>query len=1321
MRVGIAATVRRTIPEMATATARHLMIAAAALLLFATHAHAQVCQDPDAEQGSDANPTPSATPGGAAGTDQYFLNCDMEYKNTELMCDTFKVRGSCPAEPMEMKTTPKRSLIKDFSPFLYAYARDPDDRSRPYSGAYYRGTPGDASQTFGLVCPPGRRCPASCTAQLKFRSEARSPEEEAKMVRLQLDNCANQYIVNSARFPLQKENTYLLSGEDPANGAARIGKETSCQPLKTVLDTKNEYFPTVYLRAAWIKLMQDPAYRLNPKAPNEPHLPDGVTIENPIPPPSPFEDVRLSQIGAVKYEEINDPTHPFSPRWDYEFNERDHYSPMTASYSGDPANSVFCAGDKKDQILKVDILSFREANLKFDDKITKRIDFNKNCKANSGPQKNPCCVPSGFGGLTCKLLPCAQCYGMTPEKPVCSTDYTNLPDRRKLKIPYLPVHPALRVVGAIQSLSQLSLTNLNSITGGVLNVAQASGLISSQLGILNMLPGNLPFADALPLLTGQANLMQALPNLAPQLLSTALGGQANLLGMLPGNLSLNQVTGLLSGQGNILGALTSATGLPIGSAMSVLQSPQNLLNMLPTNSVLGDARQLLNQQVGMVNNLVDRGMSVANAGTNLINQARALENVNPNVLLSDAANAGAGAILDYRGLGLPGNMSVGQARNLIGSTANSLVNFNPNGSLSQYSNLLNGQVGQLLGLPQNLPVQQVASMIGSAQGVLQGLGNGNLQSALSGQALNSVTGVINGQLGQLTGLPINITSSQLGSIIGGQSGILSALGGSLNPNQIAGMLTSQIGQLGQLGQMAGAAQGLASALTTGNISGLLNSQLGALSGLPGLSSLSSVAGILDTNILGGIPGLPGVPGLPSPSPSNTLPTLAVVAMIPAIGPSPRTAKCNPNEFAGANSTPMAQLCTALRAPFTPMNKLKMRYHNPDEEENIVLKEGVPEGYTFKEYFKDTDPQKPAHMPYPRLWDTGRSIQRTASDQQDPKDDSGQWTAIVGVGHEATPGDAEPPEGDTREEKAKAQRMKDQRCMYGGWGGNVSMGGASIQLPDPIASWTELKLYQTRTLRDLGLSCLARYEKSYKLGSGEEKALLGFGADPTQGVITETDSTGKNTFTSVAKWLKDNPDRSQPMPGMSQLRQESFPLAWRGYLSAKDDDQKFPNFPAGTATMETGLDKAQPGDIIVMENGASGENAAGKRGLPRLALVTREMTKGSWIKVMEADNGKWPDVCGTTDGWGELKTRYLYKGSVPKEAQNEYRRIGSTDDCADPHLTQCVAKNWDTLKLYRPRANIREGNDGSELKDPPPAPPNPGGTTNTPPPASGGTP
>lgn len=1409
MRVGIAATVRRTIPEFMAASARHFVLAAAALVLFSAHAGAQVCRDDSS----------NAKSGGSSGSsDKYFVNCDMTYKNTELMCDTNAVRGSCPAEPMMMKETPNRSIIKGYSPYLYAYARDPEDKSRPYTGPFYRGTPGDATQTFGLVCPPGRKCPASCSAQLKFPREAKSPEEEAKMVRLQLDNCANQYILNSARFPQQKEGSSLLCNEDSTDGSKRCSLKSSCQPLKTVLETKNDYFPTAYLRAAWIKVMQDPSYRMNRRAALEPHLPNNIRIENPIPPPTPFEDVRLSQIGSVPYEEINDPTHPFSPRWDFEYNERDRFSPLTKGYGGDEKNEVFCAGDKDEQILKVDVMRFRDDRLDFSDKVTQRITWNQNCKDNSGMQANPCCMIQDY--YNCKLLPCSQCYGMTDSSPVCSTDYVRTPDRKKVKIPYLPVHPILRVSGMMTSMSNMSLSSMggamSSAMGGAMNVAQATSMISSMssmmgsisslssmggalgsMGSLGSLGANgLSLGQAMPMLGIQSNVLGNIPtNINASSLGSLFGTQTNLLGNLSGNLSMSQLQGVFSGQNLSLSALGGAVGLPTNQIMQALNSPRGLLNTVAASTPLGDLQQDLRQQMNLLQNF--SSMSVGQAAGRLGLDLRAIENLPNNMTIAQAASQG----IKLNG-GLPSSMTLGDARRIMNSAQTGMAAFDANAGMAVFNRIVSPQISNLINLPAGLNAGQAQAMLGSVQNILGTQGNmlGSVGSAVSSASsllgssgvlsatdLSAVTSALNanmggissivGQMSSLGGLSsAGVDLNGLRSILGAQGGMLSSLGGSMNLSQISGALTSQLGSLGSLSQ----------SLPLSQVQGLLGNQLGALSGMSGSLSLSSIAGGIDNqllsnvmgangvinltsiqgldisrlaaqlptgdlrNVLGSIPGLssgtissvlngsmslssiPGingalanvpninnilsskVPGLSSAfsgggmggmsgsgssGGSSTLSTYVVLAFLAAMAPDPRTAKCNPNEFGPHNKPSMAQLCRELRAPFAPLNKLKMRYHNPEEDDKIVFKDGVPEGYSFRDYFKPSDPDQATHMPYPRLWDTGRSIQRSASDQQDPKDDSGQWTTIVGVGHEATPGDSQSSGGDKRDDKAKTQRAKDQRCLFGGWGGNVSMGGVSIQVPDPVTSWTELKLYQARTTRDFGLVCLARYDKTYKTGSTEDRALLGFGADPTQGVIVKTNSDGTTSYSSVGKWMKDNPNSNERIKDILQMRQENFPLAWRGYLSADEDDQRFPNFPGGSAQTFTGLDNAQPGDIIVMPYGASGENSDGKRGLPRVALVTREMDKGNWIKVMESDNGKWPDVCGTTDGWGELKTRYIYKKSVSKEAQNEYERINSIDDCADSHLSQCVAKNWDDLKLYRPTKDIRKGNDGSETKQP----------------------
>ncbi len=52
----------------------------------------------------------------------------------------------------------------------------------------------------------------------------------------------------------------------------------------------------------------------------------------------------VNDVTERQYERILDPSHPFTPRWDFTINERDYYSPMTAVYGGNPYDQVRCAG-----------------------------------------------------------------------------------------------------------------------------------------------------------------------------------------------------------------------------------------------------------------------------------------------------------------------------------------------------------------------------------------------------------------------------------------------------------------------------------------------------------------------------------------------------------------------------------------------------------------------------------------------------------------------------------------------------------------------------------------------------------------------------------------------------------------------------------------------------------------------------------------------------------------------------------------------------------------------------------------------------------------
>lgn len=853
--------------------AAFVLLVAACALVLTKPAYAQVCPEPNAGSG-----------------DRTTQGCDHAYRQTELMCDLFTIYPSCPAKPVAMLRTAKKSYIKDYSPYLFSFARDPEDKARPYSGQFYRGTPGDAGQTFQLFGKSPRsvnRRMAACVPQIKFGSEPTTPEEEAKMVRMELDNCTNQYILNSALYPYQKENTQLLSGENPANAGERISLRSHCQPLRTATERTNEYFASDYLKAAWIKLLQDPTYRKTPGAAKEPHLPDGITLDNPIAPPSPFPDVRLSSITAVPYEEINDPTHPFSPRWDFKYNERDFYSPKVAPYQNPTENAVFCAGARKasggtaqeqaDATVKVDVLEFRRRP--FDRGIMSRINFN------------------------------TQCFN----------DNTTL-------------------------------------------------------------------SGAIPMVAAQSYCYQ--------------------------------ITSQVSAQA------------------------------IPCWQCFGMSR---GQKANAENESTKPPCATHHGGTDR-------------------------SIIGY----VPGAKNGGQRRAVCSTDGRRHAEYDIN-----------------------------------------------------------------------------------------------------------------------------------------------------------------------------------------------------------------------------------TLCRDLRAPFTQINKLKMRYHNPARPDDVVMHEGVAEGMRFNEYFGN-------HMPYPRLFDTGRSIQRTNSDQQNPTDTEGQYTAIVGVGHEGAPkrlldASPQPASNATRQQIADRLKMEDQRCLLGGWGEAATFGGASISLPDPIASWTELKLYQTRTAREVGLSCLGRYEKVFKMGSSENMVLARLGAEYAEGIISDCKpgSNDCNYRTLADERAGKGSTSASDRVRITQLQSESWPLALRGYLASSKSAERFPKI-GGSGAGLTGLDRAELGDIVLLATGGAPTNA--KPGLPKVGVVAEinlpsgsdcAKRKNCYVKVIEADNGKWPDVCGTTGSWGEMKTRYLYKpGHLPSNAAEEYQRIGATKSCEDTNLLRCELSTWDDTEVYRVREDIRRGNDGTEQRSKP---------------------
>lgn len=1246
----------------------------------------------------------------------------MRYRQTVVTCDKFGTTPSCPKRPMAMKDTKLKSFIKDYSPYLFAFAHDPDDKTKSYSGKFYRGTPGDSSQTFQMFgSGGGGKALAPCVSQIKLSGAGNlSLADQAKLVRLQLDNCTNQYLLHAALYPTQKEQkpeTRLFSMEDPNDLSKKISLDSHCQPLRATNDGKQEYLASEYLEVAWKKMLVDPKFRKDPDAPLEPHLPDGVTLQNTDNPnvklPKPFPEVRLSQIAAIPYEEINDPTHPYSPRWDFKWNERDHYSPLTQAYSNDSKNAVFCAGDKDKKITKVDILSFREKALDFDHKITDRITFNKNCKANSGMQKDPCCLLNTHGSpfvidWTCDVQPCAACYGMTPENPVCKTNYIATPDRSRVKPPFLAVHPVLRVGAAAGDIDSLA-----SVAGlpTTLPVDQARAILSSQIGFLSTLSPNMTVGQALPLLSSQLGIINQLNGLSNQFtlnqMANITGMQAAIVSRISSTLPFGQLQSSLFAINNIVASLNP--NILLQQALYPLSAMSQSLLQYP-NALLGDARQSIYTGLSVMNNL-PRTVGIPTATQMLNEEIGNLSSVNQTLTVAQAISSGAIRSNAIIGANIPPGMRVGELRQALQSTNAGLSQFQAatGGAQTQLGNYVadaRGLAKQLDGLPAELGASDVGHMLNDVRGGVQGLASGGLSdinhisNALNSLSdLRSVQNQLNSQ--QLSEAYRQVSSTIYG-ITGSASGALNQINGQIN-GQLNGALSKITGALPlkDLNQLSLALSSQLSSLTRFTNVPLskflpdISKQLNALNKFAGQLSLGSIAGKL------GIPGLPQIPGAPCSIGSQSYPILCVWAM-----PYQRTAKCNPNEFGANNSDAMAMLCRQLRAPVTMMNKLKMRYHNPDDKDNVVLKEGVQEGFWFKDYFKD-------HMPYPRLWDTGRSIQQSTSTDQDPLDDNGQFTAIVGIGREAAAEGASGSGGTSAAGAAapassSAPKHEDERCLFGGWGEDTSVGGATIKIPDPVTSWTEMKLYQSRTLRYFGLSCLGRYDKMFKTGGTEDLALGVAGAEWSRTLQTTCDKDGKNCKTTNRFGKETTTTENNNANAHNQLLNENWPLSWHGYMGAKKDSNRFPDFGGKASNILTGLDKAQEGDIVLLPNGASKDGD--KPGLPKIGVVSRvsldsncAKDKNCYVEVKEGDNGKWPDVCGTTSSFGEVKTRTLYRpGALADNVKDELvTRVKWTTDCADPGISACEMANWDTVKLYRIREDVRKGCDkakSSECKE-----------------------
>lgn len=256
-----------------------------------------------------------------------------------------------------------------------------DGGDGPYVGPLYRGQENMHRYINRLVQPGEDTAVDVCNLQVEPNSNT-DPYDPAA-ARNELDGCTNQYILHRSghpRIPLDNQ------GELPDINEGR--EQAFCQPMdmQPLGDVENtDYRPSDYYITAWQKTMEDPGYLARGgAAPKEPSYAElGVDLNDPIAVRDDFGVVEVNDLvepwgDPTGRERIYDPTHPFSPRWDFVYNEREHFSPGTVVYSHDPVNAVRCAGGHNANIIPTDVMAWRQTS--FELYMTWRIRFNVWCR-----------------------------------------------------------------------------------------------------------------------------------------------------------------------------------------------------------------------------------------------------------------------------------------------------------------------------------------------------------------------------------------------------------------------------------------------------------------------------------------------------------------------------------------------------------------------------------------------------------------------------------------------------------------------------------------------------------------------------------------------------------------------------------------------------------------------------------------------------------------------------------------------------------------------------------------------------------------------------
>jgi hypothetical protein len=373
--------------------------------------------------------------------------------------------------------------------------------------------------------------------------------------------------------------------------------------------------------------------------------------------------------------------------------------------------------------------------------------------------------------------------------------------------------------------------------------------------------------------------------------------------------------------------------------------------------------------------------------------------------------------------------------------------------------------------------------------------------------------------------------------------------------------------------------------------------------------------------------------------------------------------CCATDYDGRNKVPsllcgpsVRDICNYAGRPLSGINTLKMREAT---EENFP--NGVPEGYKFSDYFGD-------HRPYMRCWDTNAEcgqdrhiFQKDGEDYLYNHDSTvGSEYAIMGAGREG------------------------ENCAIGGGK------GIDVANPDPISSWSELKLYYVRSMR-MGIKCIGQEPKLFKNLGTEEFILNRVGVTLHKARPTGSNYDGRNTQAQ---------ETAAVIPYF-------WPLGWRGYVSDPDEAKRFPQLFDDVSFEAQGLDMAAPGDVLVFDQDVVMSGAEGTWRNPYVAMVENVYNSFSreteyttvmaedydFVKAVAHNHGKYVDACGNTDdmGMGEIFT--MFKNALPPPYPTLLAETGTegedyTITCDDPRLSACVEPLWGEIKRFKIKGNLR---------------------------------